>query len=260
MPAISCPPARAAGRLPATGSVRGRVTVEGTGEPIEGALVSTGTGGPHSHQPQRTTTRTDADGRYEIVYKWDYECLSDVQVTANVKDKPIAQSPIHFSVANSIRIYLIQANESYIGPTEYESTEQIVLTCNDDFDINNIGPDQFDYLLGKTLLAEDVLTDYLLARKLASASDVPSQVFYGLFRAKLPNSLQGLLAQPPKVLDEAIQTSINHNIIDRKFSKAVKPMLASLQEQKESLPERVSPPAPKTRIGRLFRKIRTFIL
>ena len=174
--------------------------------------------------------QTGDTGRYEIIYEWDDECLPDVQVTANVQDQPIAQSVIHFAAGKSIRIDLIQNNETYIGPTEFQRVEERIRKCNQDLNISAIGAKQFDYLLGKTRLAQDILAFYLIARKLASLCDVPTEVFYGLFRAKLPTSLQGLVIQTPKVLGDALNTSIRRNVIDRKYKDAVSPLVAALRQ------------------------------
>ncbi len=174
--------------------------------------------------------QTSASGRYEIVYEWDNECLPDVRVTANVNDTPIAQSAIYFAVGKSIRIDLIEDNEIYLGPTEFERVEERVLQCNDDFNIADIGAAQFDYLLSKTRLAQDTLFMYLLARKLASLCEVPAAVFYALFRAKLPMSLQGLVLQTPRVLQGALNSSIKHNIIDRKYADALGRLIEALRQ------------------------------
>ena len=174
--------------------------------------------------------QTSNTGRYEIIYEWDNECLPDVQVTAHVQDKPIAQSAIHFAAGKSIRIDLIQNNEIYIGPTEFQQVEAQIRKCNQDLDLSEFGAKQFDYLLGKTHLAPETFTSYLVAGKLASLCDVPTEVFYGLFRAKLPTSLQGLVIQTPKVLGDALNASIRRNIIDRKFKDALNPLIAALRQ------------------------------
>ena len=173
--------------------------------------------------------QTSDTGRYEIIYEWDDKCPPDIQVSATVQDKLVAQSAIHFAVGKSVRIDLISGNEIYIGPTEFQRVEDRVLRCNDDFNISVIGKKQFDYLLGKTRLAEDKLSFYLIARKLHSLCEVPTAVFYGLFRAKLPATLQGLVLQPPKVLQKALNTSIRQNIIDRKYKNAFDSLLAALR-------------------------------
>ena len=133
-------------------------------------------------------------------------------------------------MGKSVRIDLISGNELYIGPTEFQRVEDRVLKCNDDFNISVIGKKQFDYLLGKTRLAENKLSFYLIARKLHSLCEVPTAVFYGLFRAKLPATLQGLVLQPPKVLQKALNTSIQQNIIDRKYKNAFDSLLAALRQ------------------------------
>ena len=133
-------------------------------------------------------------------------------------------------MGKSVRIDLISGNEIYIGPTEFQGVEERVLKCNDDFNISVIGKKQFDYLLGKTRLAENKLSFYLIARKLHSLCEVPTAVFYGLFRAKMPATLQGLVLQPPKVLQKALNTSIRQNIIDRKYKNAFDSLLAALRQ------------------------------
>ncbi len=173
---------------------------------------------------------TSDSGRYEISYEWDDQCLPDVQVTANVQDKPIAHSAIHFATGRSIRIDLIQNNETYTGPTEFQQVEEQIRKCNQDLNISEVGARQFNYLLGKTHLAQETLTFYLVARKLASLCDVPTEVFYGLFRAKLPASLQGLIVQTSKVLQDALNASITRNIIDRKYKDALSPLIAALRQ------------------------------
>ena len=207
--------------------VRGRVST-----PYGEAVVANVSGAAISLQGEKSIgqVHTSDAGRYEIIYEWDDKCPPDLQVSATVQDKLVAQSAIYFAVGKSIRIDLIAGNELYVGPTEFQSVEDRVLKCNDDFDISVIGKKQFDYLLGKTRLAEDKLSFYLVARKLHSLCEVPTAVFYGLFRAKLPATLQGLVLQPPKVLQKALNKSIQRNIIDRKYENAFDSLLAALRQ------------------------------
>lgn len=207
--------------------VRGRVTTA-TGEVVT-SLVSANAISL-SGENRLGQVQTSSSGRYEIMYEWDGTCAPDVQVSATVQDTRIAQSAIHFAVGKSVRIDLIQDNESYIGSTEFQRVEERVLQCNDDFDISTIGKKQFEYLLGKTRLGEDKLSFYLIARKLQSLSDVPAAVFYGLFRTKMPATLQGLVLQPPKVLRNALNTSIQKNIIERTYGNAFDSLLAALRQ------------------------------
>ena len=160
--------------------VRGRVST-----PYGEAVIANVSAAAISLQGEKPIgqVQTGDTGRYEIIYKWDGKCPPDIQVSATVKDKLIAQSAIYFAVGKSVRIDLFSGNEPYIGPTEFESVEDRVLKCNDDFNIAAIGAKQFDYLLGKTRLAENKLSFYLTARKLQSLCEVPAAVFYGLFRA-----------------------------------------------------------------------------
>ncbi len=145
--------------------VRGRVST-----PYGEAVVANVSGAAISLQGEKSIgqVHTSDAGRYEIIYEWDDKCPPDLQVSATVQDKLVAQSAIHFAVGKSVRIDLISGNELYVGPTEFQSVEDRVLKCNDDFDISVIGKKQFDYLLGKTRLAEDKLSFYLVARKLHS--------------------------------------------------------------------------------------------
>jgi hypothetical protein len=207
--------------------VRGRVST-----PYGEAVVANVSGAAISLQSEKSLGQvpTSGAGRYEIVYEWDGKCAPDIQVSATVQDKLVAQSPIRFAAGKSVRIDLIAGNELYIGPTEFQRVEDRVLRCNDDFDISVIGKKQFDYLLGKTGLAENRLGFYLVARKLHSLCEVPTAVFYGLFRAKLPSTLQGLVLQPPKVLQKALDKAIQQNIIDRKYQNAFDSLLAALRQ------------------------------
>ena len=171
--------------------------------------------------------QTSETGRYEIVYEWDDSCLPDVQVTASREDKPIAQSPIRFAAGKSVRIDLVSGDEPVIGPTEFQTVEERVRKCGD-FDVAGIGAKQFDYLLGKTRLAGEKLNAYLTARKLESMSEVPAAVFYGLFRAKMPATLQGLVLQPPGVLQGALneRDSTQHHrpeICERRSMRCSRP-------------------------------------
>ena len=207
--------------------VRGRVSTP-NGEAVM-AVVSASAISLKGEKPLGQVQTSDT-GRYEIVYEWDAKCSPDIQVSAGLPDKLVAQSAIYFAAGKSLRIDLIQDNEIYVGPTEFQVIEARVLKCNAGFDISAIGKKQFDYLLGKTRLAEDKLSFYLVARKLNTLCEVPTAVFYGLFRAKLPSTLQGLVLQPPKVLQNALDKSIRQNIIDRKYKNDFDSLLAALRQ------------------------------
>jgi hypothetical protein len=207
--------------------VRGKV-MTATGDAVS-ALVSA-SAISLSGETNLGQVQTEPSGRYEIIYEWTDKCPPDIQVIATVEDQPIAQSAIFFAVGKSVRIDLISGNEPYIGSTEFERVEDRVLKCNDDFNIAAIGAKQFDYLLGKTRLASDKLSFYLVARKLQTLCEVPAAVFYGLFRAKLPATLQGLVLQTPKVLQNALNKAIQQNIIDRKYQNQFDALLAALRQ------------------------------
>jgi hypothetical protein len=210
---------------PAKRYVRGRVSTsygEGVVASVSATVVSL-----QGEQSLGQVPTTDT-GRYEIIYQWDGKCAPDIQVSATVQDKLVARSDIRFAAGKSLCVDLIADNEAYVGPTEFQGVEASVLKCNGDFDIAAIGEKQFAYLLGKTRVAEDKLSFYLVARKLSAACEVPTAVFYGLFRAKLPATLQGLVLQPPKVLKRALDKSIRQNIIERKYQKDFDSLLAAL--------------------------------
>ncbi len=233
--------------------VRGRLTST-TGEP--GSATVTAAAVSLSGAEPLGAVRTDDTGRYEIGYQWDSQCPPDLQVTARTRAGIVAQSALHFAVGRSVRIDLVVGNEAYAGATEFAGTEQRVHKCNEDFDPRNIDDRQFEYLLGKTGLPQDKLDHYLVSARFASRSGVPAPLFYGLFRAGLPATVQGLVWQRPEVLAQALRTSIERNVIDRQYAQQIDALRDGLRQLAIGGALESNPELDRTGLGELLTAVK----
>ncbi|MBW2559119.1 MAG: hypothetical protein JRD69_09875, partial [Deltaproteobacteria bacterium] len=71
------------------------------------------------------------------------------------------------------------------------------------------------------------------AARLAKQTELPAEVFYGLVRQGLPSVLSDLLAQVPKVLCKALETSLDNHIIPARLRDNLDQFLERLGKLKE---------------------------
>lgn len=181
---------------------------------------------------------TDKQGRYEIEYSRQKfrraeKTSADLVVraySAEDDQKPVAQSRILFNARQDETIDLVVGDEAYRGPSEYERlVAELMPLLGDGLTLADLREDDEDDGQDKhqdiTFLSRDTGEDpgrialLTAAHRLLKETEVPAEVFYGLFRQGLPTRLPALLTQSPDVQRRALVRAAEANIIPARFGK-----------------------------------------
>ena len=182
-------------------------------------------------------TKTDKNGKYVIHYTIDQLCHLDKSSTDlivrayNQKGKEIATSPLILNAPPEKVVDLVVGNEVYRGPSEYIKIRTQVEPLLQDTNVTELTEEDVTYLAGKTGLDPIHIAYFAQSALLAQKTDIPAEVFYGLFRLNLPTNLPTLLAQDRKVLRRALETATSQNIISPKLQESIDEILKQFQGQ-----------------------------
>ncbi len=181
--------------------------------------------------------KTDKNGKYSIYYTILYlggseKRFADLIVRAyNQRGKEIATSPLIPHASPRQTVNLILGNEPYIGPSEYTQIGTKLMPLLRDVKPFQLTEEDITYLASKTGLDPILISHFAQSARLAQESDIPAEVFYGLFRQNLPTSFPALLIQDPEVFRHALESAVRDNIISSTFEKLIDTMLKKLQAQ-----------------------------
>lgn len=181
--------------------------------------------------------KTDKNGKYSIYYTILYlggseKRFADLIVRAyNQRGKEIATSPLILHASPRQTVNLILGNEPYIGPSEYTQIGTKLMPLLRDVKPFQLTEEDITYLASKTGLDPILISYFVQSARLAQESDIPAEVFYGLFRQNLPTSFPALLIQDPEVFRRALESAVRDNIISSRFEKLIDTMLKKLQAQ-----------------------------
>lgn len=163
---------------------------------------------------------TNKAGRYEIVYRAETflqsgKKLPDLLVRAfDQEGEEIASTKEPIYNARQIEeVNLVVGNAEYKGPSEYERLQDVLSPVLRELKLSELTDDDIDFLAGKTGMAYEQIVHLVLADRYSKKTDLPTEIFYGLFRQNFPTSLPALLAQNPDVQESALKSAVRDNIV-----------------------------------------------
>jgi len=156
--------------------------------------------------------KTDKNGKYSIYYTilqlgGSEKRFADLIVRAYKKGKEIATSPLILHASRRQTVNLIVGNGPYIGPSEYTQIGTELMPLLRDVKPFQLTEEDITYLASKTGLDPILISHFARSARFAQESDIPAEVFYGLFRQNLPTSLPALLIQDPEVFRHALEAT-----------------------------------------------------
>lgn len=168
---------------------------------------------------------TDKAGRYEITYHAETFLQSgkkrpDLIVRAfDQAGEEIActAQPI-YNAGQVEEVTLVVGNVEYKGPSEYEQLLGTLSPLLKDLELSELTDDDIDFLASKTGIASEQIVYLVLASRYAQKTELPREMFYGLFRQNLPTRLPALLAQNPDIQESALHAAVRDNIIPETIS------------------------------------------
>ncbi|MBW2740659.1 MAG: hypothetical protein JRE64_17860, partial [Deltaproteobacteria bacterium] len=200
--------------------VRGRV-LEPDGRPVVGAKVIAFDIRLKNVEVELGEGITNEAGRYEITYKAELFLKAnkkrpdlDVRVYNQQGDKIawLLEPPI-YNAKQVVTVDLIVGGEAYEGPSEYQQIMDTLSPLLQDLELSELTDEDVDFLAGKTGTSSEQIVHLVLASRYAKKTELPPELFYGLFRQNLPTSLPALLAQSADIVRQAMDAAVNANIV-----------------------------------------------
>ena len=108
---------------------------------------------------------------------------------------------------------LIVGNEEYKGPSEYERLLDTLSPPLKELELSELTDEDIGFLAGKTEIASEQIVHIVLATRYSKKTDLPAEIFYGLFRQNFPTILSMLLAQNQDIQKSALKAAVRNNIV-----------------------------------------------
>lgn len=202
--------------------------------------------------------RTDAQGCYEISYtaaqfSRDDKGTADLRVGVNDNNgRELVSSPIYFNAGPVAIIDIVIGGAAVLGPSEYELLLADITPVLQGLSPAQLTEDQehqdVTFLVGETGADPERLIFLIQAFRLSqqvankpedgpprlsteiSPGELTPDIFYGLFRQKLPTELLTLLSYGSDVLRQDLQLSLDQNIIPPRSEKELDAIVADLNQ------------------------------
>lgn len=180
-------------------------------------------------------TETNREGRYEITYTADQfaraeKGRADLRVCVYAADgREIKSSPTLFN-AGRVETINLHLDADRRRPSEYERYVATLTPVVQDVSFAELTEDDRAFLRGETGIDMQHLVFLTTAAQHGEQTDLPPELFYGLFRQGLSLSLSGLLAAGPRAHRRALEASLGENVIPIALRDRLDTLLESLQQ------------------------------
>ena len=174
---------------------------------------------------------TDENGKYEIPYTAEQFRRSEKRTADLVvrvwgqKDGArvlLASSPIIFNAEREETVDLVAGGGECREPSEYERLMAEIAPLLENTPIGVLTEDaehqDITFLSNETGQNAEHISFLPYAHRFGSQTDLPPDVFYGLFRKNFPTDFPALLAKGPQLQRRALESAIRENIIPARLS------------------------------------------
>ena len=180
-------------------------------------------------------TETDANGKYEIGYSSSQfkraEKSADLIVRVfGPKAELLSESPVVFNAQPTETVNVLLGGTVLIGPSEYTRLAADVEPVLDGAEVADLTDADIKFLVGETGWSQEFLGFYATAAGLSRQTEIPTEVFYGFAREKLPTTLNLLLAQSADTQRRALEAAIRDNIIPASVGAMIDGVLDRLKQ------------------------------
>ncbi len=181
---------------------------------------------------------TDPGGNYDIAYstsqfsraeKKNADLIVRVYAPKEQKEEILAASLVVFNARPVETINVLLGGSVLLGPSEYARIAADVEPLLDGVAVADLTEADLEFLAGETDWSREFLSFYAAAVTLSRQTKLPTEVFYGFARAKLPTTLKLLLAQNTDTQRRALEAAIRENIIPESVSATIDSVLDSLK-------------------------------
>lgn len=202
-----------------------------------------------------------ADGGYSIRYGPDQfrraeKLAADLVVRAiDRQGQLLAESAIVFNAGPETAIDLVVGGAEFRGPSEFELLADELRPLLEELAPAELREDDehrdLSFLSGETGRDPQQLARFAIAHRLRDQTDLPAEVFYGLFRGNLPTELGALLAQSPEVQRRALARALADNFIPASIGE-LDPIVERLKQLSVRQAVAKGPAASRATIGALL--------
>lgn len=216
--------------------VKGQVR-RADGRPVVGVRVAAYDGDLRSEEHLGQDSVTDDNGRYEISYTADRFARAEKEAADLIvkvfgpSDVLLGQSSIHFNAPPVATVDVVL--ESADRPSEYEQLLEVIQPLLQGLAlvelVENHEHQDIAFLSGETGQNRQRITFLVEAQHLAQRTELPAEIFYGLFRQGLPTELPAMMLVNRRLLRRAIDASLRENIIPARFGEDLEALLNELQ-------------------------------
>ncbi len=176
--------------------------------------------------------QTTTEGRYHITYALPETVIRGPNLLVRAYDgggRVAASSTVLFDAPPQATVNLRAGGEEYQGASDFEKRTADLAPHLKGMALDELNTEQVAFLKAETRVDPAEVDYQVAAARTAKATNLPSEVLYGLFRAGLPTDLDALLAQPPEAQREALAAALVRNIIPARFKNGSESILLSLQ-------------------------------
>jgi Tc toxin complex TcA C-terminal TcB-binding domain/Neuraminidase-like domain/Salmonella virulence plasmid 28.1kDa A protein len=220
--------------------------------------------------------KTNKSGYYEIKYsKKQFEATDTAAADVFIrlfdsKGKQLYESPVNYNAPRQLEIDINLSSQAYLGPSEFEQVHVAVLPFTGKLALSalteNDQVQDLSFLTSKTGLSTQKIEALALAFRFGSLTKISPEVFYGLLRENIPDSvlnnaltglgtgsfeselsytLDALMRENIDVLTTGIQKAITDNIIafawTDQLASLKQTLLTAMQEYARQHPVTQSP-------------------
>jgi peptidoglycan hydrolase-like protein with peptidoglycan-binding domain len=210
--------------------VRGEVT-QANSEPLSGAVVRLSRKGLRRDEPiaQATTSPT---GVYSIEYQPAELPISIVVQAFGSDGKAVATSGV-ICKARPVEIVNLRPDGAPSSASEFKRLQDRLtpILNREQLRVDALDADDVELLACAHDFDAEHLSYLVVSSRMARESKLDAEVFYGLVRQGQPVTLVALVAQDPEVLREALEDSVDENIVGQAIKAQIPRILRDLQAQ-----------------------------
>jgi len=219
---------------PASWIVRGRVVHARTG-PIQAAVVNA------AHKGLRTTTplgksTTDAQGLFQITYSAE-ELLklgkqkADLEITVHdARGAELVGAQIVFHAPATVKVDFVVGGSKYVGPTSATTLLQTLQRSVQDLRPAALSDIDQAFLASAEGLDPAALRALVAADKLAAGSADTTETLYGVGRAGITVTTQGIFRAAPGAVRRALETAVAENHVAIPDGKTIDDLEAQVHD------------------------------
>ena len=156
----------------------------------------------------------------------------NLQVEVRIPKKKPETSLPRYGAKPVETVDLVIGGQKLLGPSEYEQLLEDITPLLKKLSLEELKDKDIEFLQGRTDHPKERIEFLIHAHKYRQQANLPAEVFYGLFRQRLPRDLHELLAITPELYQDALQSAIQDNVIPDIPVKDQDKFIARLQSLK----------------------------